>query len=167
MKSLEGAELHQDADEKSPSQADLFSALRFKDSRNKIDKSPPPYILIWIRLLGGWPSIVNGGCRFSLQARFKFIDQVRILAKNRILWNHGRILLNPGPGKRLYSTFGVNLKPFQGALWIDPCSNYRGLECHGVIQPGLLDFSPKTVQTATIAKSYTIIGRTQMFSILE
>ena len=42
--------------------------------------------------MGDWPSIVNGGCRFALQARVKFIDQVRILAKTRILWNHGRVL---------------------------------------------------------------------------
>ena len=73
---------------------------------NKIDKSLPPYILIWIRLMGGWPSIFNGGCRFALQARYKFTDQVRILAKSRILWNHGSILLCPGPGDILYSTFG-------------------------------------------------------------
>ena len=96
LKGLEGVEMHQDADEKYNSRAELLSALRFPNSRNKIDRSPLPYILIWIRLLGGWPSIVNGGCRFALQARFKFIDQVRILAKSRILWNHGRILLCPG-----------------------------------------------------------------------
>ena len=64
-------ELHRDTEEKSCSQAELLSVLRFRDSRYKIDKSPPPYILIWI------------------------IDQVRILAKSRILWNHGRILLFP------------------------------------------------------------------------
>ena len=86
-------QLHQDADDKSCSWAQLLSALRFWDSRNKIDKSFLPYILIWIKLMGGWPSIVNGGCRFALQARLKFIDQVRILPKPRTLWNHGRILL--------------------------------------------------------------------------
>ena len=42
MKSLEGVELHQSADEKASSQAELLAALRFRDSRNKIDKSPPP-----------------------------------------------------------------------------------------------------------------------------
>ena len=60
--------VHQDADEKSRSRAELLSTLRFPDSRNKIVRSPPQYILIWIRLLGGWPSIVNGGGRFALQA---------------------------------------------------------------------------------------------------
>ena len=55
-------ELHQDADEESISRAELLSALRFCISRNKIDRSPLPLILIWIRLLGGCPSFVNGGC---------------------------------------------------------------------------------------------------------
>ena len=43
MKSLEGVELHQSADEKASSRAELLAALRFRDSRNKIDKSPPLY----------------------------------------------------------------------------------------------------------------------------
>ena len=76
MKSLEGVELHPDADEKASTRVELLSALRFRNSRNKIDKSPPPYILIWTKLIGGWPSIVNEGCRFMLQARRKFLDQV-------------------------------------------------------------------------------------------
>ena len=97
VKILEVVELHQSADEKSCSRADLLVTLRFRDSRNKIDRSPsPPYILTWIKLLGDWPTIVNGGCRLALQARVKLIDQVRILAKTRILWNHDRVLLCPG-----------------------------------------------------------------------
>ena len=137
--------------------------LRFRDSRNKIDKSPPPpYILIWTKLLGGWPLIVNGGCIFALQSRFKFIDQVRILAKTRILWNHGRVLLCLCPGEILFSTFGVNLETF-----LDTCSNSRGLECPGAIQPGMLDFSSGTFQTATIAKSCSFLGRSKRFAILE
>ena len=56
-------------------------------------------------MIGNWPSITNGGCRFALQARNKFTDQVRILAKSRILWNHSWILLCPGPGEILYSTW--------------------------------------------------------------
>ena len=74
VKSLEGVELQPDADEKASTQEELLLALRFKIFRNKIDKSPPPYIVIWSKLMGGWPSIVNGGCRFTLQARRKFLD---------------------------------------------------------------------------------------------
>ena len=49
----------------------------------------------------------------------------------------------------LYSTFGVNMDLFQEPLlWKEQCSNLRGLEHPGGIQPGMLDFSPKTIQGA-------------------
>ena len=106
MKSLEGAELHQDADEKSPSQADLFSALRFKDSRNKIDKSPPPYILIWIRLLGGWPLIVNGGCRFDLKQGSNLSARLGFWPKLGFLGIMAGSSCVPAPGKYFILLFG-------------------------------------------------------------
>ena len=91
MKSLEGVELHQYADEKS--QTDLLSALRFLDSRNKIEKQPPIYILTWIKLLGNWRSIADLLFKQGIN-----LLKVRILAKTRILWNHGRGLLCLSPG---------------------------------------------------------------------
>ena len=157
-------ELHQYADEKS--QTDLLSALRFLDSRNKIEKQPPIYILTWIKLLGNWPSIVKRGCRFALQARFKFIDQVRILAKTKILWNHGRVLLCPTLGEIYYSTFGVNLDQFQDAIRTEPCCNLRGLKIPGSILVDMLKVNSRTVQVATIAKFCATTGRGQRFAIL-
>ena len=85
LKSLEGVELHPDPDKKALNHEELLSALRFQNARNKLDKSPPPYIVIWTKLIGDWLSIVNGGCRFALLARQKFLDQVRILIKAKIL----------------------------------------------------------------------------------
>ena len=48
-----------------------------------------------------------------------------------------------------------------------PCSNSRGLEGPGAIQSGMLDFSPRTVQTCVIAKSCIILEWSQQFAILE
>ena len=146
VKSLEGVELHPDADEKDSTRVKLLSALRFRNSRNKFDKSPPPYIVIWTKLIRGWQSIVNGGCRFALPAWRKFLDQVRILAKSKILWNHGRILLCPGSGEELYSTFGVDMEFLKDSIWTEPSCNVKGLKRPGSIQPGMLKFNPKTVQ---------------------
>ena len=110
------------------------------------------YIVIWNKLIGGWPTIVNGGCRFALQDRRKFLDQVRILAKSKILWNQGRILLCPRFGEVLYSTFGVDMELLKDFIWTKPSCNVRGLKHPGSIQPGTLEFNPKTVQTTIIAK---------------
>ena len=164
VKSLEGVELHPDADKKASTKVELLSALRFFNSMNKIDKSPPPYIVIWKRLIGAWPSIVNGGCRYALQAHRKFLDQVRILAESKILWNHGRILLCPGSREKLYSSFGVDMELFKDSIWTEPCCNVRGLKRPSSIQPGMLDFNPKTVQTTTTAKFCSVIGRSQRFA---
>ena len=45
VNSLEGVELHLNIDEKASTRVELLSALRFSNCRNKIDKSPPPYIM--------------------------------------------------------------------------------------------------------------------------
>ena len=55
---------------------------------------------------------------------------------------------------------------FQDSLWTEPCSN-RGLKQPASIQPGMLEFNPKSVQTTTIAKFCSMMGRIQRFAILE
>ena len=71
---------------------------------------------------------MNGGCRFALQAQRKFLEQVRIFEKSKILWNHGRILLCPSSGEEVYSTFGVDTELFRDSLWTEPSSNVRDLK---------------------------------------
>ena len=110
---------------------------------------------------------MKGDCRFPLQARRKFSDQVRIFAKSKILWNHGRILLCPGTGEELYSTFRVDTELLSDSIWTEPSCNVRGLKHPDSIQPGMLEFNPKTVQTTTIAQFCSMMGRSQRFAILE
>ena len=38
------------------------------------------------------------------------------------------------------------------STWTEPSFNIRGLKCPGSIQPGILEFNPKTGQTTTIGK---------------
>ena len=45
VKSLEGVELHPDADKKASTREELLFSLSFRNSRNKIDKSPLPFIV--------------------------------------------------------------------------------------------------------------------------
>ena len=51
--------------------------------------------------------------------------------------------------------------------WTNPCSTSRGLEHHRAVQPGMLEFSPRTVKMITIATSCSILGWSQRFAILE
>ena len=118
-------------------------------------------------MIGDWPSITNGGCRFALQARFKFLDQVRIFAKSNITWNHGRILLCQGYEENVYSTFGVSMESFQDTVWSETTSSRRGLKKPASIQQGMLQFYPAMVQPSTISKFCSMNGQIQQLAILE
>ena len=97
----------------------------------------------------------------------KFLEQVRILAKSKILWNHGRILMYPRSGVELYSTFGVDIELLKYSIWTKPSYNVRGLKRPSFIQPGMLEFNPKTVQSTVIEKFCSMMGQSQRFAILE
>ena len=43
----------------------------------------------------------------------------------------------------------------------EPFCNVRGLKCPASIQPGMLEFNPKSVQSTTIGKSCSMMGRSQ------
>ena len=67
---------------------------RFRNSRNKLEKAEPPYVLLFSKLLGDWPMITKGGCRYLIPARIKCIKQLRLLARADIKWLKGE-LKNP------------------------------------------------------------------------
>ena len=45
-----------------------------------------------------------------------------------------------------------------GISWTDPCSTSRGLEHPVAVQPGMLEFSSRTVKTIIIVNSCSILG---------
>ena len=124
-------------------------------------------MIILTKQIGDWPSIVNRGCKFALQSRWKFLDQVRILIKGKILWNHDRILLSPGAGEELYATFQVKTDPLENSVWIELINPSRGLRWPKSIQTGMLEFNPMTVETFTMAKFCSMMGKSQRFAFLE
>jgi len=75
--SLEGVEFHADAESRAETREEFLYLLRFRDARDKLCPSPPKYIVLWTRLLGSWPSITHGGCRFLIQCREWFMVQIR------------------------------------------------------------------------------------------
>ena len=97
----------------------------------------------------------------------KFIDQVRILAKSNITWNHGRILLGLGLEEINYATFGIPVEDLRVALWNDPTSSRRGLGRPSSMEDGMLKFNPTTVMYSTISKFCTMKQRIQRLAILE
>ena len=61
LKSLEGVEVHEDSARSAVTRAQMVCALRYRDERSKLCKIPPPWIVLWSRLVGSWPSITLPG----------------------------------------------------------------------------------------------------------
>ena len=95
MLSLEGIEYHPGAEETAQTREEMIHSLRFRDERDKLCEISPPYIKLWTEILGSWPTITNGGCRFLLQCRQWLPVQMRALAKARIQWSDGRVIKLP------------------------------------------------------------------------
>ena len=87
VKILEGVELHSDADEKASTRG--FGILETK----LINLLHLTYIVIWTKLIGGWPLIVNGGCRFGKFAGNSLTRLGSCQLEDSL--SHGRILLSP------------------------------------------------------------------------
>lgn len=120
--SLEETEFHPDSEDRAVTRIDLLKSLRHRDSRDKLASGPPPYIMIWTRLLGSWPSITQGGCRFLIQCREWFLVQIRILARARLQWMDNRVLKLPGEDDLMYARFGLSPEQLGSPNWREPCS---------------------------------------------
>ena len=107
MHSLEGVEYHQGVEEVAESREEMIRSLRFRDARDKLCDTPPPYIRLWTEILGSWPALTNGGCRFLLQCRQWFPVQMRALARSKIQWSDERVLRLPLEADLEYSRFGL------------------------------------------------------------
>ena len=161
VKSLEGVESHQGAEEQATDRVSLMKTLRFRNSRNKLEKSEPPYILLFSKLLGDWPTITKGGCRYLLPARIKCIQQLRFLARANIKWQNGRIITIPSDEDLNYASFGITGEIIKSQDWSIPINQGRGMSRPRNFQVGMLSFNPSTVKTNTVGKFCTIMGRSQ------
>ena len=81
LKSLEGVEVQEQDTRSALTRSQMICALRYQDERSKLSKIPPPWIVLWSRMVGSWPFITFRGCRFVLQARIWFKDQLRMLQR--------------------------------------------------------------------------------------
>ena len=89
---MEGVEVQENDARKAATRSQMTCALRYRDERSKLCKTPPPRIVLCSRMLGLWPSPTFGGCRFALQARLWFKDQLRMLQRAKIMWDNNLVI---------------------------------------------------------------------------
>ena len=81
---------------------DLILSLKFRYGSGMDMFAQEIPARLFSELIGNWPSLTAGGCRFLLQARDKIIHQMEILIKMKFDWLDGYILPALGRDIRLY-----------------------------------------------------------------
>ena len=92
IKSSEGVEVHETNARAALSRSQMICALRYRDERSKLSKVPPPWIMLSSRMNGSWPSFMFCSCRFALQTRVCFMEQLRMLQRAKIIWDNNLVI---------------------------------------------------------------------------
>ena len=90
-------------------------------------KIPPLWIILWSRMVGSWPAITFGGCRFVLQARIWFKDQLRMLQRAWIMWNNNLVIQRPTNEMEFAVTYSIPDESFSQELWVSQVPGAVGL----------------------------------------
>ena len=145
----------------------MICALRYRDERSKLCKIPPPWIGLWSRMLGLWPSVTFGGCRFALQARLWFKDQLRMLQRARIMWDDNLVIQRMSDEMEFAVTYSIPDIYFPDELWISAVHGPTGLSRPGTVPGGYLKLNPRINSSATVSKRCKLLGRSHRDCILE
>ena len=71
----------------------MMSLIRFRyDIREPLAPEPTYRVKLCMKLVGTWPSITAGGCRWTIQDRDWFMVQIRILTSLKFKWEDGILL---------------------------------------------------------------------------
>ena len=127
LKSLEGFKVQEQDARKVLTRSQVICSLRYWDEGSKLSKIPSPWIVLWSRMVGSWPSITFGGCRFVLQAKIWFKDQSRMLQRARIMWNNNLLIQRPTNEMEFAVTYSIPDESFSQELWVSQVPGAVGL----------------------------------------
>ena len=164
---LEGVSYHQIAEEQAQTREDMIRSLRLRDGKDKLCDSSPSFVKLWLELLGSWPSVTFGGCRFLLQSREWFLVQIRVLVRAQIKWSDGRILRSPREDDLEYSRFGLSAEEIGDQTWMNSISSIWGMVRPAGVKIPLLEFDISSTKPCEIGRRCTVLGRCQRWSLLE
>ena len=151
--SLDGIEIHNVDFDRARSREDMILSLRYRySSESSLMDESPAKVKIWCKLLGGWPSLTNGGCRFLLQAREKFLDQARILKSSRFKWKLEVTMKDISTAFRSYARFGMSPEAIGGCNFSESVPFHYGLFRPVSCSVPPLLMNPEKVKPATICK---------------
>ena len=165
--SLEGIEYHQGDEEIAQTREEMIQALRFRDESGKLCAGSPPYIRLWTELLGFWPSLTKGGCRFLLQCRQWLPVQMRALSRAKIQWSDGQVIQSPKESDLVYSRFGLSPEQIGVQSWSEPAPGTLRMVRPPGIALGVVNFDMGSIRSSILGRACAGTGRSQRWSILE
>ena len=151
--SLDGIEIHNVDFEKARTREEMILSLRYRySSESPLIESSPAKVKIWCKLLGGWPTITNGGCRFLLQAREKFLEQAVILKKSKFKWRLNVTMKDISCAFKSYARFGISPEIITKCKFTEPAPFHYGLFRPVSCSVPPLYLNPEKVKPGTIGK---------------
>ena len=140
-------EIDGDKAKESSTRESLIRSIRYRNEDGSRSTIPPASIQMLEGLLGEWPDITNGGCRFLLHARLRFIYQCEVIKDSGITWNSGEIMKPMDEDDRLYLLFGRSSSDLSESLWKIPVEvETLGLLHHPAVQSKVLRFDPTSIE---------------------
>ena len=127
LRSLEGVEVYQIAEEEAETRAAMIKSLRFRDDHDKLETDTTPLLKVWMQVLGSWPSVTSGGCRILLQARERFGVQSEILSRVQLVRLNDVVFRLPRDSDKSYLRFGLKEEELLADSWKNPVSGVRGM----------------------------------------
>ena len=153
MLSLEGVEIHNADFDDARSRSEMIKSLRFRYSYDSpLMETSPTRVLIWCEILGDWPALTKGGCRFLSQAREWFLTQARVIKSSGFKWTCGVKLKELNPYFISYARFGISPHIIHAAEYWEPVQAYTGLFRPNSLKSTLCNIDPISVKPATLSK---------------
>ena len=117
VESLSGLEVHPAAVKQAVSRADLVRCIRTRVGSSKLSSGHPPQMQMFLEMLGQWPSITCGGCRFLIQARMWFCEQMEVLVRYGVGAGCDLLIRKVNEGDRKYAVYGVSMAILSKVMW--------------------------------------------------
>ena len=144
--SLKNTEVDLDMIHCARNRKDLILSIRTRNSENELSPDAPGRVKIWNDLLGQWPSITNGGCKYVLQSRIRFLEQVPVLLEYDIPGSP-QLLREPTEDDSLYCQFGMPRSFFDAVVWTE-----------GLSKPGLEMGRPRQIEATLLHVDMDSLG---------
>ena len=165
---MDGIELHQERFKSAETRIEMMKCLRFRYAgSSELMEDCPPRVRLWIKLLGDWPAVTAGGCRYLLQCRSWFVTQASILKRAGYSGPDGVELEEPSEYLTKYARFGIPLAQINKMDFTAPAPNHYGLVHPGSSMFPLLSINPMISKCSSIGKFCSKQTRVQKMIIFE